>query len=209
MQSRPASGHPRPQPRSARTRAAVGRFLRFLGAGHRTCKGRVSPRPALRTWQGQHRGDGGLRAALCSALGWGPGRKSSQCRAGLGTSVRVAKGTSRHLTARRLQGGRWEALPRMEPDGRPLPPLQVTEGDIGPFSAVKVPVIFSPVTPGAIQTRFKVTFDNQECPTVSVPQTLDTHGHCRVDPSWTQGPGLPAPPHRTRGSCPRHPRSRC
>lgn len=97
----------------------------------------------------------------------------------------------------------------MEPDGRRLPPLQVTEGDIGPFSAVKVPVIFSPVTPGAIQTRFKVTFDNQECPTVSVPQTLDTHGHCRVDPSWTQGPGLPAPPHRTRGSCPRHPRSRC
>lgn len=97
----------------------------------------------------------------------------------------------------------------MEPDGWHLPPLQVTEGDIGPFSAVKVPVIFSPVTPGAIQTRFKVTFDNQECPTVSVPQTLDTHGHCRVDPSWTQGPGLSAPPHRTRGSCPRHPRSRC
>ncbi|XP_036083589.1 cilia- and flagella-associated protein 74 isoform X4 [Rousettus aegyptiacus] len=43
---------------------------------------------------------------------------------------------------------------------------EVTEGDIGPFSAVKVPVIFSPVTPGAIQTRFKVTFDNQECPTL-------------------------------------------
>lgn len=146
----------------------------------------------MHTRQGQHRGDGGLRAALCSALGWGPGRKSSQCRAGLGTSVRVAKGTSRHLTARRLQGGRWEALPRMEPDGRPLPPLQVTEGDIGPFSAVKVPVIFSPVTPGAIQTRFKVTFDNQECPTVSVPQTLDTHGHCRVDPSWTHTGPRPA-----------------
>lgn len=80
----------------------------------------------------------------------------------------------------------------MEPDGRPLPPLQVTEGDIGPFSAVKVPVIFSPVTPGAIQTRFKVTFDNQECPTVSVPQTLDTHGHCRVDPSWTHTGPQPA-----------------
>ncbi|XP_039732827.1 cilia- and flagella-associated protein 74 [Pteropus medius] len=43
---------------------------------------------------------------------------------------------------------------------------EITEGDIGPFSAVKVPVIFSPVIPGAVQTRFKVTFNNQECPTL-------------------------------------------
>lgn len=73
-----------------------------------------------------------------------------------------------------------------------LCPMQITEGDIGPFSAVKVPVIFSPVIPGTIQTRFKVTFNNQECPAVSAP-LLATHGHCRVDPSWAQGPSPPPP----------------
>lgn len=86
-----------------------------------------------------------------------------------------------------------------------LCPMQITEGDIGPFSAVKVPVIFSPVIPGTIQTRFKVTFNNQECPAVSAP-LLATHGHCRVDPSWAQGP---SPPPTTTGSCPSHPHLCC
>lgn len=94
----------------------------------------------------------------------------------------------------------------MEPDGQRHPsPTQITEGDIGPFSAVKVPVIFSPVIPGAVQTRFKVTFNNQECPTVSVPQTLRTHGHCRADPSWAQGPPLALPPHTATGPLPEPP----
>ncbi|KAM5266866.1 cilia- and flagella-associated protein 74 isoform 2-T2 [Hipposideros larvatus] len=43
---------------------------------------------------------------------------------------------------------------------------KITEGEIGPFSSIKVPVIFSPVIPGAIQTRFKVMFKNQQCPTL-------------------------------------------
>ncbi|XP_019567666.2 cilia- and flagella-associated protein 74 isoform X3 [Rhinolophus sinicus] len=43
---------------------------------------------------------------------------------------------------------------------------QITEGKIGPFSSIKVPIIFSPVIPGAIQTRFKVIFKNQQCPTL-------------------------------------------
>lgn len=140
----------------------------------------------------------GVRAGSPRSAGPGLGPVSVWPRGRPGTSQRGGC---------REGGGR--LFPGWSLTGGICPPLQVTEGDIGPFSAVKVPVIFSPVTPGAIQTRFKVTFDNQECPTVSVPQTLDTHGHCRVDPSWTQGPGLPAPPHRTRGSCPRHPRSRC
>ncbi|XP_077009477.1 cilia- and flagella-associated protein 74-like isoform X2 [Tamandua tetradactyla] len=41
---------------------------------------------------------------------------------------------------------------------------EVTEGDIGPFSSVKVPIIFMPVTPGEAQANFKVTFKNQQCP---------------------------------------------
>ncbi|XP_072587126.1 cilia- and flagella-associated protein 74 isoform X9 [Vulpes vulpes] len=43
---------------------------------------------------------------------------------------------------------------------------EVTEGEIGPFSSIKVPVIFTPVTPGAIHSMFKVMFKNQQCPTL-------------------------------------------
>ncbi|KAM7099033.1 cilia- and flagella-associated protein 74 isoform 2-T2 [Molossus nigricans] len=43
---------------------------------------------------------------------------------------------------------------------------EIREGEIGPFSSIKVPIIFSPVTPGAVQTRFKVTFRNPQCPTL-------------------------------------------
>ncbi|XP_034875869.1 cilia- and flagella-associated protein 74 [Mirounga leonina] len=41
---------------------------------------------------------------------------------------------------------------------------EVTEGEIGPFSSIKVPVIFTPVVPGEVQTRFRVVFKNQQCP---------------------------------------------
>ncbi|XP_057414025.1 cilia- and flagella-associated protein 74 [Balaenoptera acutorostrata] len=43
---------------------------------------------------------------------------------------------------------------------------EITEGEIGPFSSIKVPVIFTPIVPGAVSTRFKVVFKNQQCPTV-------------------------------------------
>ncbi|XP_045659410.1 cilia- and flagella-associated protein 74 [Ursus americanus] len=43
---------------------------------------------------------------------------------------------------------------------------EVTEGEIGPFSSVKVPVIFMPVIPGEVQTKFKAVFKNQQCPTL-------------------------------------------
>ncbi|KAF5924749.1 hypothetical protein HPG69_016714 [Diceros bicornis minor] len=43
---------------------------------------------------------------------------------------------------------------------------EVAEGEIGPFSSVKVPVIFTPVIPGAVHTRFKVVFKNPQCPTL-------------------------------------------
>ncbi|KAM5320183.1 cilia- and flagella-associated protein 74 isoform 2-T2 [Glossophaga mutica] len=43
---------------------------------------------------------------------------------------------------------------------------EVTEGEIGPFTSIKVPITFSPVTPGDIQANFKVTFKNRLCPTL-------------------------------------------
>ncbi|CAH7448717.1 Cfap74 [Phodopus roborovskii] len=43
---------------------------------------------------------------------------------------------------------------------------EVTEGEIGPFSSIKVPIIFTPVIPGEAQTKFKVMFKNPQCPTL-------------------------------------------
>ncbi|KAL1777360.1 cilia-and flagella-associated protein 74 isoform X1 [Sigmodon hispidus] len=43
---------------------------------------------------------------------------------------------------------------------------EVTEGEIGPFSSIKVPLIFTPVIPGEVQTKFKVMFKNSQCPTL-------------------------------------------
>ncbi|XP_070259978.1 cilia- and flagella-associated protein 74 isoform X2 [Myotis yumanensis] len=43
---------------------------------------------------------------------------------------------------------------------------EITEGYVGPFSSIKVPIIFSPVTPGTVQSRFQFTFKNQQCPTL-------------------------------------------
>ncbi|XP_049733597.1 cilia- and flagella-associated protein 74 isoform X1 [Elephas maximus indicus] len=43
---------------------------------------------------------------------------------------------------------------------------EVTEGEIGPFSSIKVPVIFTPIIPGEVQTKFKVVFKNPQCPTL-------------------------------------------
>uniref|UniRef100_A0A8C5UPS3 Cilia- and flagella-associated protein 74 n=1 Tax=Microcebus murinus TaxID=30608 RepID=A0A8C5UPS3_MICMU len=42
----------------------------------------------------------------------------------------------------------------------------VTEGHLGPFSSVKVPIIFTPSIPGEVQTRFKITFKTPQCPTL-------------------------------------------
>ncbi|XP_051027663.1 cilia- and flagella-associated protein 74 [Acomys russatus] len=43
---------------------------------------------------------------------------------------------------------------------------EVTEGEIGPFSSIKVPIIFTPVIPGQTQTKFKVMFKNPQCSTL-------------------------------------------
>nr|XP_021511218.1 cilia- and flagella-associated protein 74 isoform X1 [Meriones unguiculatus] len=43
---------------------------------------------------------------------------------------------------------------------------KIREGELGPFSSIKVPIIFSPVIPGEVQTKFKVIFKNSQCPTL-------------------------------------------
>ncbi|XP_023555348.1 cilia- and flagella-associated protein 74 isoform X2 [Octodon degus] len=43
---------------------------------------------------------------------------------------------------------------------------EVTEGEIGPFSSVRLPVVFAPAIPGEVHARFQVVFSNPQCPTL-------------------------------------------
>ncbi|KAL7978629.1 hypothetical protein Chor_010672, partial [Crotalus horridus] len=64
-------------------------------------------------------------------------------------------------------------IPPVSPDASPLedPPEEtcelklgkVTEGDIGPFSSVKLQIIFTPVVPGTVQADLEIIFENPDC----------------------------------------------
>ncbi|XP_042557932.1 cilia- and flagella-associated protein 74 [Dipodomys spectabilis] len=43
---------------------------------------------------------------------------------------------------------------------------ELTEGEIGPFSSIRVPIIFAPAIPGEVEARFKVAFKNPQSPTL-------------------------------------------
>uniref|UniRef100_K7FZJ4 Uncharacterized protein n=1 Tax=Pelodiscus sinensis TaxID=13735 RepID=K7FZJ4_PELSI len=40
---------------------------------------------------------------------------------------------------------------------------KVTEGEIGPFSSVKLQIIFTPSIPGDVHAEFEIAFDNPDC----------------------------------------------
>nr|XP_020637663.1 cilia- and flagella-associated protein 74 [Pogona vitticeps] len=40
---------------------------------------------------------------------------------------------------------------------------EVTEGDIGPFTSIKLQIIFTPTVPGDVRADFEITFDNPDC----------------------------------------------
>ncbi|KAM7030619.1 cilia- and flagella-associated protein 74 isoform 1-T1 [Acridotheres tristis] len=44
---------------------------------------------------------------------------------------------------------------------------KVTEGEIGPFSSVKIPVLFVPAVPGDVRAEFVIVFDNPDCKPLS------------------------------------------
>ncbi|KFQ79839.1 Uncharacterized protein KIAA1751, partial [Phoenicopterus ruber ruber] len=44
---------------------------------------------------------------------------------------------------------------------------KVTEGEIGPFSSVKLQIIFVPAIPGDVRAEFVIMFDNSDCKPVS------------------------------------------
>ncbi|KAG9482273.1 hypothetical protein GDO78_011130 [Eleutherodactylus coqui] len=51
-----------------------------------------------------------------------------------------------------------------------------TDGEIGPFSAIKIPVVFTPTFPGKSSSLFQITFENQSCkaiPLTAIGSAID------------------------------------
>ncbi|XP_075045701.1 cilia- and flagella-associated protein 74 isoform X2 [Mixophyes fleayi] len=48
---------------------------------------------------------------------------------------------------------------------------EATNGEIGPFTSVKIPVIFTPSFPGIASAMFEITFENQSCKAIPVTAT--------------------------------------
>ncbi|XP_063273428.1 cilia- and flagella-associated protein 74 isoform X2 [Prinia subflava] len=48
---------------------------------------------------------------------------------------------------------------------------KVTEGEVGPFSSVKIPVLFVPAVPGDVRAEFVIVFDNPDCKPLSFSAT--------------------------------------
>nr|XP_008122497.1 PREDICTED: cilia- and flagella-associated protein 74 [Anolis carolinensis] len=63
---------------------------------------------------------------------------------------------------------------------------KVTEGDIGPFSSIKIPIIFTPAVPGRVQTDFEITFYNPDCK----PLHFSAVGVSVAVPVWVRNPDI-------------------
>ncbi|XP_075460955.1 cilia- and flagella-associated protein 74 [Ascaphus truei] len=48
---------------------------------------------------------------------------------------------------------------------------EITEGEIGPFNSVKIPLIFTPKIPGKVHVLFEITFDNPSCNAITIKVT--------------------------------------
>ncbi|KAF4793523.1 hypothetical protein TURU_110616 [Turdus rufiventris] len=63
---------------------------------------------------------------------------------------------------------------------------QVTEGEIGPFSSVKIPVLFVPAIPGDVRAVFVIVFDNPDCK----PLSFSAIGVSVDVPIWVPKPSI-------------------
>ncbi|CAN8198676.1 unnamed protein product [Coccothraustes coccothraustes] len=63
---------------------------------------------------------------------------------------------------------------------------KVTEGEIGPFSSVKIPVLFVPAVPGDVRAEFVITFDNPDCK----PLSFSAIGVSVDVPIWVPRPSV-------------------
>uniref|UniRef100_A0A8C3II09 Cilia and flagella associated protein 74 n=1 Tax=Chrysemys picta bellii TaxID=8478 RepID=A0A8C3II09_CHRPI len=63
---------------------------------------------------------------------------------------------------------------------------KVTEGEIGPFSSIKLQVIFTPSVPGDVHAEFEITFDNPNCK----PLHFSVIGVSVDVPVWVPNPNV-------------------
>ncbi|XP_066420300.1 cilia- and flagella-associated protein 74 isoform X1 [Molothrus aeneus] len=79
-------------------------------------------------------------------------------------------------------------LMELSPDKIPIEIMlgKVTEGEIGPFSSVKIPVLFVPAVPGAVRAEFVILFDNPDCK----PLSFSAIGVSVDVPIWVPQPNV-------------------
>ncbi|XP_017686723.1 PREDICTED: cilia- and flagella-associated protein 74 isoform X1 [Lepidothrix coronata] len=63
---------------------------------------------------------------------------------------------------------------------------KVTEGEVGPFSSVQVPVLFVPAVPGDVRAEFVIMFDNPDCK----PLCFSAVGVSVDVPLWVPNPDV-------------------
>uniref|UniRef100_A0A8C8EAL6 Cilia and flagella associated protein 74 n=1 Tax=Otus sunia TaxID=257818 RepID=A0A8C8EAL6_9STRI len=79
-------------------------------------------------------------------------------------------------------------LVELSPEETPVEIMlgKVTEGEIGPFSSVKLQIIFVPAIPGDVQAEFVVMFDNSDCK----PLCFSAIGVSTDVPVWVPNPNI-------------------
>ncbi|XP_066059246.1 cilia- and flagella-associated protein 74 [Chamaea fasciata] len=63
---------------------------------------------------------------------------------------------------------------------------KVTEGEIGPFSSVKIPILFVPAVPGDVRAEFVIVFDSPDCK----PLSFSAIGVSVDVPIWVPQPSV-------------------
>ncbi|XP_064253226.1 cilia- and flagella-associated protein 74 isoform X2 [Passer domesticus] len=79
-------------------------------------------------------------------------------------------------------------LVKLSPEEMPIEIMlgKVTEGEIGPFSSVKIPVLFVPAVPGDVRAEFVIVFDNPDCK----PLSFSAIGVSEDVPIWVPQPSV-------------------
>ncbi|XP_009323419.1 PREDICTED: uncharacterized protein CFAP74 [Pygoscelis adeliae] len=79
-------------------------------------------------------------------------------------------------------------LVELSPEETPVEIMlgKVTEGEIGPFSSVKLQIIFVPAIPGDVRAEFVIMFDNSDCK----PLCFSATGVSIDVPVWVPNPNI-------------------
>ncbi|XP_043851370.1 cilia- and flagella-associated protein 74 [Dromiciops gliroides] len=63
---------------------------------------------------------------------------------------------------------------------------EITTNEIGPFSSIKIPIIFTPIIPGSSEAKFQITFKNSNCS----PLHFTAVGLAIIVPVWVPKPNV-------------------